>query len=657
MDSFVGELAEARTDLEAAVADQLATLSEASKAPREVALPAELLDSKAISFSSAEWMADLCSVQGWLKLDIPLTPGASLDEPLAHLTEQLATSEERPEQLVELGGSFPVLSVAGLDRLRARCDRAIELQRDFLADLEGEGGSLAAATRRWREAWEEAPEVEEENSGPVTARTHVWPIQEFGDMAERGKLNLSPSYQRGDVWPTTDAQMLIESILRGIPLPSVIVLKPSNQFDAPFEVVDGKQRLTSILRFIGRHPGAADVIDRAEALHPDAGLKRLFREDYPAFRRAWKNVVGEQLTATVERDYYFPFKLRTNSPALRGELAEFQGRYYSQIRNRPINIADELVEVAQIFERVSAYKIPVIEYSRATRRQIHEVFNLYNKQGKHLNAEEIRNALYHNLSLMRALLVSAGDSGADDPNMRFEVAPFLREPWDLIDHVGDTLKQFEFGVSRYRRTKVLSWLAATVVVEQPPGQEPKIPSTARHIDALLDRVEEATADPLRNDRRVADLMAFLANAISAHAATPSAWAAIFMDGANGTKWQELPLISSLAGVCIASAVLGDDIEDALADNAETLQNLSGSDAWQRPDNTQTQSQWRYTAKIAIWVVRALGVDLDEAHAAIRARFGSSAVSTLEGIYEHDPLTAHEREGAGYSTNDRGATGR
>ena len=469
------EQREARSELEIAISEQLAALSAASEAPRGVGIPAREIRATDVDFPSGGWMSELAALQGWLRLSEPLaltTPEAFVEQ----LGKSLATDdEESQESLVDLSTAPASLTEAGLDRLRARCDRAAQLQQEFLADLEGEGGSLAAASRRWVEAWDEAPELEEEGTGPVTAKAHIWPIQEFSDKAEEGKLNLSPSYQRGDVWPTTDAQMLIESILRGIPLPSVIVLKPQNQMDAPFEVVDGKQRLTSILRFIGRHPRALELVADADRAHPDADLMEKFRTDYPAFRRAWKNVRGEQLTASREREYYFPFKLRTKAAPLQGELAEFQGKYYTQIRKRPIQIADELVEVRQIFERVSEYKVPVIEYSRASRRQIHEVFNLYNKQGKHLNAEEIRNALYHNLALMRALLVAAGDSAAGDPESRSEVAGFLDPVWADLDHLGETLRSFDFGTSRYRRTKVLSWLAASLFSEHPEGQDPKLP--------------------------------------------------------------------------------------------------------------------------------------------------------------------------------------
>ena len=87
---------------------------------------------------------------------------------------------------------------------------------------EADGASRASATGLWRERWEEESD-DQEGSDPVSAKADTWPINEFSDRARKGRLNLSPSYQRGDVWPTSDAQLLIESILRGIPLPSVII--------------------------------------------------------------------------------------------------------------------------------------------------------------------------------------------------------------------------------------------------------------------------------------------------------------------------------------------------------------------------------------------------------------------------------------------------
>ena len=48
--------------------------------------------------------------------------------------------------------------------------------------------------------------------------------------------------------------MLINSVLMGIPLPSIILHEIKNDRKSSFQIIDGKQRLTTILRFIGTYP-------------------------------------------------------------------------------------------------------------------------------------------------------------------------------------------------------------------------------------------------------------------------------------------------------------------------------------------------------------------------------------------------------------------
>ena len=202
-----------RADIEVAVAEQIAALSEAEATPNEFEPPGRPFDLGEIDFGSSAWMSCLTEVQGWLRLPEELT----LESPEQFVT-RLAVSLgfEEPAEGIDQSSAQARLSMAGLDRLNVRLQRALHEQSEFLADLETEGSNLSAATGRWLEAWEDDDPGEEPGAGPVSAKAQTWPINEFSSRASRGRLNLSPSYQRGDVWPTSDAQMLIESILRGI---------------------------------------------------------------------------------------------------------------------------------------------------------------------------------------------------------------------------------------------------------------------------------------------------------------------------------------------------------------------------------------------------------------------------------------------------------
>lgn len=292
----------------------------------------------------------------------------------------------------------------------------------------------------------------------------------------------------------------------------------------------------------------------------------------------------------------------------------------------PVQVADDSVEVGEIFERVTEYKIPVIEYSKATSRQIHEVFNLYNKQGKHLNAEEIRNAVYHELDFMRALIVAAGDNQDVET-----VAPFLTPAWNELAEMQELLDDHGFGAARYRRTKVLSWLCALLFLDSIENGKPRLLSTARQIDLLLQRIKDDARDPLRQGETIRSALLLTMTAMDAHAAVDEAWAPVFKDTKGGTKWQELQLIASLLGVAIASTVLGDQTEARLADVAPELARQTATAGWQRPGKTQTGTQWHFIATRALWIAREMGVDVDEASRLLSERFGESGIGTIQMV--------------------------
>lgn len=92
-------------------------------------------------------------------------------------------------------------------------------------------------------------ELSEENRfnyKPV-ART----IDEMLLLRERGRLNLSPGFQRNSVWKEKAREKLIDSIVQGYPLPAIFWYqrKDEKTGDCIFDVIDGKQRLESIILF------------------------------------------------------------------------------------------------------------------------------------------------------------------------------------------------------------------------------------------------------------------------------------------------------------------------------------------------------------------------------------------------------------------------
>lgn len=622
---------DARGQLLDSLADGLASLSEASDTPDGVPPVSSTFSSSDIDFATDAWMTKLAEVQGWLSFseDLPLSGGRAFLRALVGLLEL------DPVEVLDSGTFNPPLSVSALERLNERVDAAGRLQTNFLEELETKGTSREAATQSWADSWADIDASEEVASPePITASIKVWPIFQF----TKKPPNLTPSYQRGDVWRNGDRQSLMESILRGVPLPSIILLWTGSS--TQHEVVDGKQRLTAILRFVGKHPVAmqkvAEFTDRHRGTkfnkdgklddRGDRTLTDLFNDDYPAFRRAWKALEGYELKSQQENDFYFPFKLRsTGSRGLVGPyLSPLRGLYYTQIKDKEINVAGQQTTVESLFEDVSDYTIPVIEYKQATQAQIHDVFRLYNKQGVHLNAEEIRNAIYHEVELTRATLVAAGDAGSSSDIA--SIAGSLAGIPDLY-RLGEALKNYGFGGTRYKRTKVLAWVISVLVHDT---GDKDLASTSRNIDQLLIEIQGNPSHPLAQPATLTNLFTHLLKAVELHASHDELWSEKFMDGGKGVKWQELQLVGSLVGMAMALAASPHDLEERIETNADAIRTATEeSDVWERPAKTQTKTQWDYIARISRSLLELLDIDPDRAAEAVRQQFGSSGYPSLQ----------------------------
>lgn len=85
----------------------------------------------------------------------------------------------------------------------------------------------------------------------LSHRPETKTITDLVNLHARHQLNLDPGFQRQSVWAERDRSKLIDSILRNYPLPAIFIYKREDNGRIIYDVIDGKQRLESILMFMG----------------------------------------------------------------------------------------------------------------------------------------------------------------------------------------------------------------------------------------------------------------------------------------------------------------------------------------------------------------------------------------------------------------------
>lgn len=79
------------------------------------------------------------------------------------------------------------------------------------------------------------------------------PISDVRDWNRLNRLELRPDFQRKSVWNVPAKIMLIDSILKNIPMPKIFLSAELKDGTTYRIVIDGQQRITSILEFLDDH--------------------------------------------------------------------------------------------------------------------------------------------------------------------------------------------------------------------------------------------------------------------------------------------------------------------------------------------------------------------------------------------------------------------
>lgn len=81
-----------------------------------------------------------------------------------------------------------------------------------------------------------------------------WTTETILGQLEKGKIQLNPIFQRRDAWTTERKSKFIESLFLGFPIPQLVLAELRDQrgkYGGKYVVIDGKQRLLSIIQFAG----------------------------------------------------------------------------------------------------------------------------------------------------------------------------------------------------------------------------------------------------------------------------------------------------------------------------------------------------------------------------------------------------------------------
>lgn len=162
-------------------------------------------------------------------------------------------------------------------------------------------------------------------------------IGELISLYRDGDLKLNPAYQRLFRWDQDHKVRFIESILIGIPIPQIFVAQKE---DGKWDVVDGVQRISTLLQFVGELPGYDPlVLDGTKYLPSLQGMDWKTMPD-DAKRILKRTRIGVNIILTensIESQYELFQRLNTGGISLESQeirnclIIMLESSYYEKI--------------------------------------------------------------------------------------------------------------------------------------------------------------------------------------------------------------------------------------------------------------------------------------------------------------------------------------
>lgn len=200
----------------------------------------------------------------------------------------------------------------------------------------------------------------------------TWSILEIFQKIDNKSLILDPAYQRKSIWKSDKEVPFIESLYMGIIIPPIYVVEiPGDNILDPnrYEVVDGKQRLTTILRFLKNE---LKLDNRYLEYFGDIFNNKTFFDiqDYPKTQEMLSSVLDIYVIAANSPEFTkYDIFSRINKGAEKLRINEIRKAIY---RSKTLVYINDFVT-----EQLSNNKATYTKLFTATNRDRYEDFGIF----------------------------------------------------------------------------------------------------------------------------------------------------------------------------------------------------------------------------------------------------------------------------------------
>jgi hypothetical protein len=326
--------------------------------------------------------------------------------------------------------------------------------------------------------------------------TRNYSVRDFEEWNQRGELVLAPKFQRRDVWSDKARSYLIDTIIRGKPIPKIYMRQDVNPMTrrTTREIVDGQQRLRTVLEFI------KDGFKISKAHYPEFGGKYFAGLDKDTQRDILKyEFVVDLLQDMPDNEVYDVFaRINTYSEKLKPQelrnalwFGEFKSSVYllskefvTFLGTNKVFTPKQILRMAEA-EFISELLLAIHEGIREGRKSvIDKCYEDYD--------DDFPNRKLHEKRFRETMDVIGGIVGADLPQLAFRATRLLYPLFCAVFHL-------KCGLPRLRSAR-----AAIKVTDYP-----KLKMVLERVSELIDKIKAAedehkSIELSTEDRRVYD---------------------------------------------------------------------------------------------------------------------------------------------------------